>query len=48
VDNLEVDIFNVLGIVIVFDLAIGPVLALDPKNISRVDRGNGGDVWVIV
>ena len=46
VDNFEVHILNVLGIVIIFDLAIGPVLALDPKHISWVDRSNGGDVRV--
>jgi len=46
VDNFEVYILNVLGIVIVFDLTIGPVFALDPKHISWVDRSNSRDVWV--
>ena len=41
VNNLQIDIFDVFGVVVVLDLAIGPVLAFDPEHITRIHRGHG-------
>ena len=36
-NHFEVHISNVLGIVIVLDLTVGPVLALNPEHLAWVD-----------
>ena len=42
-DDLQIDIFNVCGVVVVLDLAIGPVLAFDPEHVTRIHRSHGRD-----
>ena len=42
VNNLKIDIGDVLGIVVVFDLAVGPVFAFDAEDIAWV---NGCNSW---
>ena len=37
VNNLQIDISNILRIVVVLDLSIGPVLALDPEDVAWID-----------
>ena len=46
VNHLQVHIGDVLGVVVVLDLAIRPVFALDPEHISGVDGGHGRNVRV--
>ena len=46
VDDRQVDVADVVGTVVVLDLAVGPVLAFHPKRLARIDGDGGGDVRV--
>ena len=35
--NLQIEISNILRIVVVLDLPIGPVVALDPEDVAWID-----------
>lgn len=43
VNDLEIHILDVLGVVVVLDLAVGPVLAFDPEHVTRIHGGHGRD-----
>ena len=46
VNHLQVHIFNVFWIIIIFDLAIRPVFAFNPEGVARIHRCHGWNVWV--
>ena len=42
VNNLQVDVSNILRVVVVFDLSIGPVFALDPEDVAWMTEATAG------
>jgi len=46
VDDAQLDVLDVGRVVVVLDLSVRPVLALDAEDVARLDRDDGGDIGV--